>query len=136
MRPRLWRATLAGTVTAVAAVGLVPGVATAASPDLFISEYVEGSGNNKAVEIYNGTGAPVDLSGYALRFHFNGATSFSSVPLTGVPKVYFSSMPGLNVGSVWTVIGKLPSLPPLASVVRTAGVSNTVSALSPAAKLP
>ncbi|GAB7041871.1 MULTISPECIES: lamin tail domain-containing protein [Catenuloplanes] len=83
MRPRLWRATLAGTVTAVAAIGLVPGVATAASPDLFISEYIEGSGNNKAVEIFNGTGATVDLSAYALRLYFNGGTSFSSVPLTG-----------------------------------------------------
>ncbi|MFI5840678.1 lamin tail domain-containing protein [Catenuloplanes sp. NPDC051500] len=83
MRPRLWRATLAGTVTAVAAVGLVPGVATAAPPDLLISEYLEGSSNNKAVEIYNGTGAAVDLSAYSLRFYFNGATSFTSVPLTG-----------------------------------------------------
>ncbi|MDR7280557.1 lamin tail domain-containing protein [Catenuloplanes atrovinosus] len=83
MRPRLWRATLAGTVTAVAAAGLVPGVATAASPDLFISEYIEGSSNNKAIEIYNGTGAAVDLSAYALRLYFNGSTSFSSVPLSG-----------------------------------------------------
>ncbi|GAB7049858.1 lamin tail domain-containing protein [Catenuloplanes indicus] len=83
MRPRLWRATLAGTVTAVTAIGLVPGVATAASPDLFISEYIEGSSNNKAVEIFNGTGAAVDLSAYALRMYFNGGTTFSSVPLTG-----------------------------------------------------
>jgi hypothetical protein len=31
--------------------------------DLFISEYIEGSSNNKAIEIYNGTGSSVDLSG-------------------------------------------------------------------------
>lgn len=35
--------------------------------DLFISEYVEGSSLNKAIEIYNGTGATIDLSLYALR---------------------------------------------------------------------
>ena len=33
--------------------------------DLFISEYVEGSSNNKGIEIYNGTGASVDLSSYS-----------------------------------------------------------------------
>ena len=39
---------------------------TADAADLFISEYVEGSSNNKAIEIYNGTSAPIDLgaSGY------------------------------------------------------------------------
>jgi hypothetical protein len=30
--------------------------------DLFISEYAEGSGSNRYVEIYNGTGAAADLS--------------------------------------------------------------------------
>ncbi len=34
--------------------------------DLFISEYVEGSSYNKAIEIYNATGAAVDLSDYAI----------------------------------------------------------------------
>ena len=32
---------------------------------LFFSEYAEGSSNNKYMEIYNGTGATVDLSEYA-----------------------------------------------------------------------
>ncbi len=43
--------------------------------NLFISEYVEGSGNNKAIEIFNGTGAEVDLSNYSLKLYANGATS-------------------------------------------------------------
>ncbi len=43
--------------------------------DLFISEYIEGSSNNKAVEIFNGTGAPVDLSAYAIRRYDNGSSS-------------------------------------------------------------
>lgn len=33
---------------------------------LFISEYVEGGSYNKAIEIYNGTGASLNLSGYAI----------------------------------------------------------------------
>lgn len=43
--------------------------------DLFISEYVEGSSNNKYIEIFNGTGASVDLTEYSLRLYANGATS-------------------------------------------------------------
>lgn len=47
--------------------------------DLIFSEYVEGSGFNKYVEIYNGTCADVDLSGYELQAFHNGA-SFTGVP--------------------------------------------------------
>ena len=43
--------------------------------DLFISEYIEGSSNNKGIEIYNGTGASVDLSSYSLKQYNNGATT-------------------------------------------------------------
>ncbi|MCK4311323.1 MAG: lamin tail domain-containing protein [Candidatus Cloacimonetes bacterium] len=39
---------------------------------LFISEYIEGSSYNKAIEIYNGTGAAVDLSAYSLEKDLNG----------------------------------------------------------------
>lgn len=40
--------------------------------DLFFSEYIEGSSNNKALEIYNGTGATVDLSNYQIAQAVNG----------------------------------------------------------------
>ncbi len=40
--------------------------------DLFISEYIEGSSNNKALEIYNATGETVDLSNYAFWRISNG----------------------------------------------------------------
>lgn len=40
--------------------------------DLIISEYVEGSGNNKAIEIYNGTGESVSLDDYVIRIAQNG----------------------------------------------------------------
>ncbi|NLG99970.1 MAG: ExeM/NucH family extracellular endonuclease [Chloroflexi bacterium] len=58
---------------------LVPARATqaAAPADLFISEYIEGTSNNKAIEIYNGTGAPVDLAagGYNIQMYFNGSST-------------------------------------------------------------
>lgn len=47
---------------------IATGVAAAPPTDLLFSEYAEGSSNNKAVEIYNGTGASVDLSQYKIRF--------------------------------------------------------------------
>ena len=53
--------------------------------DLFISEYIEGTSNNKAVEIFNGTASAVDLSagGYTLRVYANGGTSPTTITLTG-----------------------------------------------------
>ncbi len=47
--------------------------------DLIISEYVEGSSNNKAIEIANLSGSTVDLSEYSLRKATNGSGSFTSV---------------------------------------------------------
>ncbi len=45
-----------GRVLAIAAM-LAACARPAAAQELFISEYIEGSSNNKAIEIYNGTGA-------------------------------------------------------------------------------
>jgi uncharacterized protein len=54
------------------------------SADLFFSEYVEGSGNSKALEIYNNTGASVDLSNYQVSIYFNGSlTAASNITLSG-----------------------------------------------------
>lgn len=60
--------------------------AQAATTDLLISEYVEGSSFNKAIEIYNGTGAAVNLAtgNYVLELYSNGAaTPSQSISLTG-----------------------------------------------------
>lgn len=43
--------------------------------DLYFSKYGEGSSNNKFLEIYNGTGAPVDLADYSVELYANGATT-------------------------------------------------------------
>lgn len=57
-----------------------------APTELFFSEYVEGSSFNKAVEIFNGTGGPVDLAdeGFRVEVYFNGNRSpGTTIPLTG-----------------------------------------------------
>ena len=51
--------------------------------DLFISEYVEGSGNNKAIELYNPTNNPIDLVNYELVRYSNGAFERNAVGLMG-----------------------------------------------------
>lgn len=52
--------------------------------DLFISEYVEGSGNNKALELYNPTNEAIDLGDYKLVRYSNGGTSPYDVALGGM----------------------------------------------------
>jgi hypothetical protein len=49
------------------------------SNELLISEYVEGSGNNKAIEIANFTGATVDLSDYSLQRAVNGSATWTDM---------------------------------------------------------
>lgn len=54
--------------------------------ELFISEYLEGLSNNKALEIYNPTGQAVDLSGYFVVRYDNGSstpTVLNAVQLRG-----------------------------------------------------
>lgn len=46
--------------------------------DLIISEYGEGLSNNKWIEIFNGTGADVDLTPYVIATYANGATTPSN----------------------------------------------------------
>lgn len=47
-------------------------VSSAASADIIISEYIEGSSVNKAIEIFNTTAAEVDLSTWRLELYANG----------------------------------------------------------------
>lgn len=62
--------------------------------ELFFSEYVEGSSNNKAVEIYNPTDAPIDLSSYSIERYSNGSDAVSDeMDLSGT----------INAGETWIV---------------------------------
>jgi predicted extracellular nuclease len=66
-------------------VTLSVGGVQAALDQVFISEYVEGSSFNKAIELYNGKGHTIDLSEYTLDFHLNGSDVASlSYPLSGL----------------------------------------------------
>jgi hypothetical protein len=54
------------------------------TPDLFISEYIEGSSNNKAIELYNPTGSSIDLSQYTIRINANDNQAWGSdITLSG-----------------------------------------------------
>jgi hypothetical protein len=83
-----WR--LAGGGAALALAALLAALlairpALGAPTELFISEYVEGSSSNKALEVFNGTGAPVTLTGsYDVQIFANGSpTATATIPLTG-----------------------------------------------------
>jgi len=53
--------------------------------ELLISEYIEGSGYNKAIEIFNGSGSEINLSAFSLEKDSNGNNSWSShYEFTGV----------------------------------------------------
>ncbi len=79
---RIW----AALALALAVFVVVPATASAAAGDLFISEYIEGTSNNKAVEIYNPGDAAVNLTAqlYGIQMYFNGnATPTLTINLQG-----------------------------------------------------
>lgn len=63
---------------------ILAATAAAQADDLLISEYVEGSVLNNAIEIFNGTSDTVSLAGYAIERYSNGTTTAVSIPLTTV----------------------------------------------------
>jgi uncharacterized protein len=75
-----------------------PTKAATAATNLFISEYVEGSGFNKAIEFYNGTTAPVKLSDYTLEHYSNGSTT-----TTFTMKLSDNTSAMLNPGQTWVI---------------------------------
>ena len=85
--------TLVGVITLLTIWAFVFGSApSSAAPadicptDLFFSEYIEGSSNNKALEIYNGTGSDITMTDhYSVALYSNGATDPSrTLDLDGV----------------------------------------------------
>ncbi len=65
--------------------------------DLIFSQYVEGSGFNKYLEIYNGTCGIVDLADYELRAYHNGAS------ISGTPSYTIALTGTLAVGDVFVI---------------------------------
>ena len=73
-------AVLSATALALSGFGalaLTPTAQAASVPasDLMFSVYVEGSSNNKAIEVYNPTAAAVDMSAYTISLYVNGKTT-------------------------------------------------------------
>ena len=62
---------------------LISGINAQNCTDLFISEYIEGSYNNKAIELYNPTNEAIDLSKYSLSRWSNGQTTPLNTILSG-----------------------------------------------------
>jgi len=62
------------------------GLHSVINPEIFISEYIEGSSYNKAIEFYNPSSADIDLSisNYQLGRFTNGSTTASMIDLEGV----------------------------------------------------
>ena len=81
--------------------------------DLFISEYVEGSANNKAIEIYNPTEAAIDLSVYVVYRYSNGDPDpTDEVQLSGMIQPYeVVVLTNGQTDSVWVSGGGYWSLP-------------------------
>ncbi|MBP7309797.1 MAG: chitobiase/beta-hexosaminidase C-terminal domain-containing protein [Candidatus Cloacimonetes bacterium] len=97
------------TLMMLAAMALMFGQAA----DLFFSEYVEGTSNNKALEIFNGTGDPIDLSAYTVKLGSNGGTwsATNILTMTGI----------LDDGDVYIIAnaGADPSILAIANVTST-----------------
>jgi endonuclease I/chitodextrinase len=98
------------TTTASAGVG---------ASDLFFSEYIEGSSNNKALEISNATGSAVNLSVYAVKKQTNGAGAWSSgIILSGT----------LNNGSKFTLVNS--SISSACYSTTSANISTTAAEMT------
>jgi predicted extracellular nuclease len=77
---------LAGAAVLGLALAALPSPAAAQPTELFFSEYIEGSSNNKALEIFNGTSGAVSLpaGAYNVQMYFNGSTTAGlTINLTG-----------------------------------------------------
>ncbi|RMB59757.1 ExeM/NucH family extracellular endonuclease [Tessaracoccus antarcticus] len=71
-------AVLSATALALSGLGALASTTTAhAAPasDLMFSVYIEGSANEKAIEVYNPTAAAVDMSAYRISLYVNGKTT-------------------------------------------------------------
>lgn len=88
--------------------------------DLFISEYVEGSSNNKYIEIYNPTNETIDLSSYSLDLNTNGGPSWSK---DGGGFSSYSELSG-TIGAKSTIVYKHAEAAIFEGEATTCGAAN------------
>ncbi len=85
---------------------------------LFFSEYIEGSSNNKAIEIYNPTASAVNLNGYKICNYTNGAVA---------PSFTFNLSGVIAAGDVYVIANNLAdtvTIRPLADTSTSASAMN------------
>ncbi len=88
---------------------------------LIFSEYVEGTGNRKAIEIYNVSGGPQDLSQCVMHRYTNGSTlSSATIALSGT----------LAVGSTFTICNSLGVTPTDSGGIPSGQCSITSAAIN------
>lgn len=81
--------------------------------ELFISEYVEGSGNSKAMEFYNPTANTINMSNYRLVRYSNGSTTGTdSTTLTGTISSFGTFVIANGVGVTSGATGTSPACNP------------------------
>jgi len=86
--------------------------------DLFISEYVEGSGNSKAMEFYNPTVNTINLSNYRLVRYSNGSsTGTDSTNLVGSVNSYSTFVIANGVGVTSGTTATSPACSPALQVL-------------------
>ncbi len=73
-----------------------------AQNDIFISEYIEGSGNNKAIELYNPTDHAISLSAYIL-VRFSNGEGYPSDPKT-TNGGYLQLQGTINAGECFVIV--------------------------------
>src|SRR5438105_15656553 len=73
---RTARGTVGGLLLVAGALVPVAHVVASTGDELFITEYVEGSGTNRAIEVFNPTDTPMSLSAsvYRLAFYADGSS--------------------------------------------------------------
>ncbi len=92
---------------------------TGTATDLLFSEYIEGSGNNKALEIANNTGSSISLSAYTVKKQTNGAGSWSTgLALSGT----------LTTGSKFVIVNS--SMSSSCFATSAANISTTATELT------
>lgn len=86
--------------------------------DLFFSEYVEGTSQNKALEVYNPTTGAIDLSNYHILRYLNGGTAINdTLWMTGM----------LAPGATYNIVDPDTVTPPNATLLALADTLHTVT---------